>query len=63
LQADSKNLLLANYLVPERKSHFSKKTSSNSGKLFSKNFSVEEKATHFLDYHPLFGIMPKNHKL
>jgi hypothetical protein len=48
--------------VPERKSHFSKKTISNPGKLFLKIFSVEEKATHFLDYHPLIGIMPATQK-
>jgi hypothetical protein len=48
--------------VPERKSNFSKNTCSNSGKLFLKNFSVEEKATPFLNYHPLIGIMPANHK-
>jgi hypothetical protein len=48
--------------VPERKSHFSKKPCSNPGKLFLNNFSVEEKATHFLGYHPLIGIMPANHK-
>jgi hypothetical protein len=49
--------------VPERKSHFSKKkTISNPEKLFLKIFSVEEKATHFLGYHPLIGIRPANQK-
>ena len=50
------------YLVPERKNHFSKKSISNPGKLFLKIFSVEEKSTYLLVYHPLFGIMPINHK-
>jgi len=50
------------YLVPERKSHFFKKSSSHPGKSYLKIFSVVEKATHFLDYHPLIGIMPTNHK-
>jgi len=49
--------------VPERKSHFSKKPCSNPGKLFFKFFSAAEKSTYFLDYYPLFGIMPINHKL
>jgi hypothetical protein len=41
--------------VPERKPLF-KKTGAKSGKLFLKIFSAEEKATHFLVYHPLFVI-------
>jgi len=34
-----------------------------SRKIIFKIFSVKEKSTYFLVYHPLFGIMPINHKL
>jgi hypothetical protein len=38
-----------NYLVPERKRHFFKKSSSNSGNIIFKNFFSRGKTTYFLD--------------
>jgi hypothetical protein len=37
-----------------------KKKHLKSRKIIFKIFSVKEKSTYFLVYHPLFGIMPLN---